>query len=214
MATLSTILLFGQAAITALLTLLLFAVLLLRGRQQFRRAVVALALGALILLLAGTAIFDAVFHLQTFDDYSIANLYSIPATDMVQVAFILVNAGFYLNVGAAILGLARTAWTGRWGWFAAILIALVVAFLIGDAPYTIQVSQLALFNPPLWENILHCGPAFAGINPGINPCNPQPVTAFYLILSVLTVTAPLVPLLYGLRGPDAPKASKPDPVPA
>jgi hypothetical protein len=46
------------------------------------------------------------------------------------------------------------------------------------------------------------------------PCNPRPVTAFYLILSVLTVTAPLVPLLYGLKGPDEPKASKPAPVPA
>jgi hypothetical protein len=148
------ILLFGQAAITSLLTLIVFAVLLRRGRQQFRRAVVALALAALILLLAGTAIFDAIFHLQTYDLESFSTLDTGPITsaflreDLVQVAFILVDAGFYLNVGAAILVLAKTAWTGRWGWFAATLIALVVAFLIGNAPYLGQVDQLALVNRP------------------------------------------------------------------
>jgi hypothetical protein len=204
----------GGSFVAAILILILMVVLLRRGRKRFGRAVVALALGALVSLLIGTLAYDVVSHLQTLDDNTLTDfIYYLPPWGFptINVAFLILGVGVNLNVVAAVLGLSKATWLGHWGWFVAMVIALVVAFVIGTASYRDQLDYLALFNPQLSDGIRNCSPYNALLQV---PCDMGRTTMVYLLMSVLTVITPLVPLLYGLKGADELQATKPTPMPA
>src|SRR5262249_53084153 len=100
-------------------------------------------------------------------------------------AFVVLGVGVTLSAGAGVLGLWKTARIRRWGWFAAILVAQVIAGVVsaafsGTLPLALINSDLAL---------------------RLQEGEPGASTPYYLVVSVLVVAIPLATLLYGLVGP-------------
>jgi hypothetical protein len=103
--------------------------------------------------------------------------------NQLNYVFLVLEAGNALNLAASALGMSRAARLGDWGWFAAMLLALVLAG-VASALFALQ---LVIYVAPydFSARLAHGDPAIS--------------TPYFLLASVLTVVPPFVPLLFALR---------------
>jgi len=160
------------------------------GRWGLRRTVLALAVGALALIVGGVVYYDVLTGLRSQTAYILAHREEIITQGFLTTyrASVLIGAGVTLSAGAGVLALWKTAQVRRWGWFAAILAAQMVAGVVAAAFST--TLPLVLINRD-WQDI---ATRLTEGDPGVS-------TPYYLVVSALMVAIPLATLLYGLVGP-------------
>lgn len=155
------------------------------SRETPRRTILALAVSAMVVTLAGVVFYDAMTGLRGQVHYYQTRI----GADISQlvVASLVLGAGVALTTAAGTVALARTAHLGRWGWFAAVL---AVMALTGAVTYSFYVGfPDFLFGSDL-QTRLSQGDGASSI-------------PYFLVVSALLVLLPTASLLYGLKGPDA-----------
>jgi hypothetical protein len=160
------------------------------GRWGARRTVLALSVGALVLLVGGVVYYDVLTGLHSQTAYILTHQKEIVAQGYVTTAraLVLTGAGTTLSVGAGVLALWKTARIRRWGWFTVILAMQLAAGVVASA-FTGGLP-LGIINRELADvaNRLARG------DPGVS-------TPYFLVASALLLVIPVATLLYGLVGP-------------
>ena len=197
----------GVGLLKNLLIPLLLAGLILAGLKRPRRTVLALSIGALLFLVAGTVGYDIVSGLRTPDlvffpspRFFRLDLFHI---NLVLASFDALTFAYYLFLGASVFGLILTLRAGCRRWFIAILLSFALFSVIGLAPFDDALFLLSAitgqpFLPPFYSTLFP---------------NQGAIAAFYLVMTTLTAILPLPTLLYGLKGPDQPEARQAAPTP-
>jgi hypothetical protein len=184
-------------------TQLLLAPLLIIGvtgfaRASQKRAIVALAVAAIAVLILGVVFYDVVSGLRSLTGYIATHRpFALADIQTVEFSYVVMAAGNALASAAAVIALSQTARLGRWRWFAGL--ALMTLFAQAIALVFSQGFPLADLWPGLYALYQRGDPSFGA--------------AFFTTVSILIVLTPLVSLLYGLRGPSEPKEASDSPAP-
>ena len=162
------------------------------ARASQRRAIVTLAMAAMLVLLVGVVFFDVVTGFHSLTSYVITRGAYV-ASDIVTVefSFVVISAGSALASAASVIALSQAARLSRWGWFA----ALAFMLLFAEAVFLLfsQGFPLADLKPDLYTQFETGNATFSVV--------------FFTVLSVVIVLTPLVSLFYGLRGPGEPEVA-------
>jgi hypothetical protein len=193
----------GQALLETILAPLLVAGLIVVGRKHPRRTVLVLAIGALVLLLAGTLGWDIASGLRTADFVAyqqdkdaIHGQYDIAQRNFFRASFLALFFGYFLFLGASALGLIQTLRLPRRRWFTATLLSFVLFSVIGLAPFANVLYLVSLVLAPFPVG------GYPDYGTTIFHNNLGAMAAFYLIMTLVTAALPVPALLYGLKGPD------------
>lgn len=154
------------------------------------RVVVALAIAALALLIAGVGIHDALTGPRSVSAYFRSQGGSTSVSQLilnVSGAGVVFGAGETVLVAATALALHDAARARRWTWFAALLAAQILAVLF-SAFFNQSLGFVFPFRVP-WSDL------FLLLNAG----DPSVSVPYFLLTSALVAASPLVALLYGLR---------------
>jgi hypothetical protein len=158
------------------------------GRGQGRRTLLALAGAALVVLAAGVVYYDIAVGLRSQFAYFRSHTITQGAY-ILSYAYLIMAAGVSLTFAAAALDMTRAVQLRAWGWFAAMLLSLVLAG-VANGLYSLQVPELlTLVNLP----------AFVEMQQRLNEGDLALSTPYFLLASLLTIVPPLVPLLFALR---------------
>ena len=160
--------------------LLLAVVLAVAGRSA-RRVVRVFALAALVLLIAGLGLHQRL-EVGSFRDLQ-QTVLGLSLDVWWQLLYIAGGAAFYVAVLAGALDTARER---RWGWFA----GLVVAALLANVAAVALATPLRVLN--LTDSALQL----------VAQGGPDFYPHFYLVVSIVIATTPLVSLLYSFAARD------------
>jgi hypothetical protein len=155
--------------------LLLLAIVLAAAGRSARRVVRVFALAALVLLIAGLALRQ---HLVVGSlSEGQRRVLGLTLVAWWQILYIAGGAAFYVAVIASALDTARAR---RWGWFA----GLVVAALLANAAAVALATPLRVLNftSSLFQLVIRSRQDF--------------FPPFYLVVSIVIAATCLVPLLY------------------
>jgi hypothetical protein len=160
-------------------------------RSTPRRTILALAVAAACVTLAGVIFYNATTGLRSPLRYYQTHL----GKDVSQlaVASLILSAGVALTNAAGIVTLARSARLGQWGWFAAVLGTMALSGAVAYSFFTGFPDFL--FGTDLQTRLYQGDAALS--------------TPYYLIVSALLVLLPTASLLYGLKGPDTQQGATP-----
>jgi hypothetical protein len=160
---------------------LLLAVVLAAAGRSARRVVRIFALAALVLLIAGLALRQRLVVGSLSDGEQ--RILGLTLIVWWQLLYLAGGAAFYVAALAAALDTARAR---RWGWFA----GLVVAALLANVAAVALATPLRVLNftTSLFQLVLRGGQDF--------------YVHFYLAVSIVLVATTLVPLLYSFAARD------------
>jgi hypothetical protein len=160
---------------------LLLAVVLAAAGRSARRVVRIFALAALVLLIAGLALRQRLVVGSLSDGEQ--RILGLTLIAWWQLLYLAGGAAFYVAALAAALDTARAR---RWGWFA----GLVVAALLANVAAVALATPLRVLNftTSLFQLVLRGGQDF--------------YVHFYLAVSIVLVATTLVPLLYSFAARD------------
>jgi hypothetical protein len=151
-------------------------------RGESRRMLLAIAGAALVMLFAAVVYYDLAIGLRSEIAY-IQSQTPGQGINQINYVFLVLGVGNTLNLAASALGMSRAARLGDWGWFAAMLLALVLAGVAG----ALFALQLIIYVAPY------------DFSARLARGDPAVSTPYFLLASLLTVVPPLVPLLFALR---------------
>lgn len=181
-------------------TQLLLAPLLIIGvtgfaRASQKRAIVALAVAAIVVLIAGVVFYDVVSGLRSLYGYLATHRpYAIANIQTIEYSYVVMGAGNALTSAAAVIALSQAARLGRWRWFAGLALMTIFAQAV---TFIFQGFPLADLRPDLYVLYEQGDSSFS--------------VAFFTTVSILIVLTPLVSLFYGLRGPVEPNETPKSP---
>jgi hypothetical protein len=160
---------------------LLLAVVLAAAGRSARRVVRIFALAALVLLIAGLALRQRLVVGSLSDGEQ--RILGLTLVVWWQLLYLAGGAAFYVAALAAALDTARAR---RWGWFA----GLVVAALLANVAAVALATPLRVLNftTSLFQLVLRGGQDF--------------YVHFYLAVSIVLVATTLAPLLYSFAARD------------
>ena len=160
---------------------LLLAIVLAAAGRSARRVVRVCALAALVLLIAGLALRQRLVVGSLSDGEQ--TVLGLTLVVWWQILYIAGGSAFYVAVIAGALDTARAR---RWGWFA----GLVVAALLANVAAVALATPLRVLNftTSLFQLVIRGGQDF--------------YVYFYLAVSIVFAATTLVPLLYSFAARD------------
>jgi hypothetical protein len=173
--------------------LIVTSIIILATRAGSRRAVHALAIGAVALLAVGVGLY--LFALASL--LTSTNLKEFHGTDLLnsalRVSDVTIDLGRVAGIGALVVVLFVSARNRRWGWFGGIAFAVFLLYGGYDALYGIYAVYLLPF--------LIYGTVDPFAFGGAAQQHGGPVLLYHVVAGLMLVLGAAVPLLYSFRMP-------------